>query len=70
MLKNRSGSAGVTLNGIIFNNGTCTIESDEVDEFENALAYNDYAQEKEREAIDNMAKQARANFKLKNAKKN
>lgn len=70
VLKNRSGSAGVTLNGIIFNNGTCTIESDEATELDSALAYNEYAQEKEKQIIDAMAKQARAEFKLKKTKKN
>lgn len=59
VLKNRSGSAGVTLNGIVFNNGTCTIESDDVDEFDDALQYNEYAVEAERKKANDFAKQAR-----------
>jgi hypothetical protein len=65
VLKNRSGSAGVTLNGIVFNNGTCTIESDEVEEFDDAMQYNERAQERELALIHESAKKGRANFKLK-----
>nr|DAR26768.1 MAG TPA: DnaB-like replicative helicase [Caudoviricetes sp.] len=56
VLKNRSGSAGITLNGIIFNNGTCTISSDEVVTFDDALAYNAYAQRREDEIQRDMSK--------------
>ena len=47
ILKNRSGGAGIVLNGILFDNGTCTIKSDNVIEFDDALSYNEYADEKE-----------------------
>lgn len=69
VLKNRSGSAGVTLNGIVFNNGTCTIESDEVDEFDDAMQYNEHAQERELALIHESAKKGRANFNLKKGEK-
>lgn len=46
ILKNRSGSAGIVLNGIEFNNGTCTIKSDDVIDFDSPHDYNEYAADK------------------------
>ena len=46
VLKNRSGSVNV-FNGIYFNNGTCTVNTDNVIEFDDAFAYNDYVKEQE-----------------------
>jgi replicative DNA helicase len=43
VLKNRSGSAGIVLNGITFNNGTCTIVSDDATDFDSVLAYEEYS---------------------------
>jgi replicative DNA helicase len=37
ILKNRAGKSGKVLNGVDFNNGTCRISTDNVDEFENML---------------------------------
>lgn len=54
LLKNRSGAAGITLNGITFNNGTCTISCDDVIEFDDALSYNGYAEEQEAKRIQGM----------------
>ena len=67
VLKNRSGSAGVTLNGIVFNNGTCTIESDDADEFDDALQYNEYVAVAEIRKANDIAKQVskeKKNYKL------
>ncbi|MBP5725072.1 MAG: AAA family ATPase, partial [Bacteroidales bacterium] len=47
LLKNRSGLGGLTLSGVLFNNGTCTISSDNMMEFADALAYNEYAADRE-----------------------
>ena len=47
ILKNRSGGAGLVLNGVLFDNGTCTIKCDGVVTFDDAKAYNDYADEEE-----------------------
>jgi hypothetical protein len=41
VLKNRSGGAGITLNDIKFDNGTCTIKSDYVVDFDKTLGYTD-----------------------------
>lgn len=43
ILKNRSGKSGKIFNNVVFNNGTCTISCDEVDEFDSALAWHDEA---------------------------
>ena len=45
VLKNRSGNAGLILNGIKFDNGTCTITCDDVVDFDDKLAYDDWANE-------------------------
>lgn len=58
ILKNRSGGAGLVLNGVLFDNGTCTIKCDGVVDFDDALAYNDYAQEQETIVKETMKKEA------------
>ena len=40
LLKNRAGKSGKVFNNVEFNNGTCRISTDNVDEFENMLTYN------------------------------
>lgn len=40
ILKNRAGKAGRVFNNVEFNNGTCRISTDNVDEYENMVAYN------------------------------
>ena len=42
ILKNRSGSAGIVLQNLKFNNGTCTITCDDVIDFDNPLMFNEY----------------------------
>ena len=59
VLKNRSGGAGVVLNGVIFDNGTCTISCDNVINFDSVIAYNEYAEEKEAERKENMKNEAK-----------
>ena len=60
VLKNRSGSAGIVLQGIKFDNGTCTISSDDVIDFSDPLAYIDYVDEYDKNernnAIDELRK--------------
>lgn len=63
VLKNRSGAAGIVLNGIKFDNGTCTISCDEVIEFDDALSYNDYAVDAEKKVVDGMKKSLMATIK-------
>lgn len=64
LLKNRGGRDTITLEGVYFNNGTCTIDCSEVAEFDDALAYNDYATEKEKEIEKEMIRSARKTFKM------
>ena len=53
ILKNRAGQSGKVFNNVDFNNGTCRISTDHVDEFDNMLEYNKNTQ-KERQ---NLAKE-------------
>ena len=39
VLKNRAGSSGKVINGVEFNNGTCTISTDNVEEFGTSLEF-------------------------------
>lgn len=39
ILKNRSGKSGKIFNNVIFNNGTCTISCEEIEEFDDNLAW-------------------------------
>ena len=64
LLKNRSGLGGLTLSGIIFNNGTCTISSDNIKVWDDALEYNEYAAEKEEEIQEEMVRSARGTYKM------
>lgn len=40
LLKNRAGKSGKVYNNVEFNNGTCRISTDHVDEFDNMIEYN------------------------------
>lgn len=40
ILKNRAGKAGKVFNNVEFNNGTCRISTDNVDEYDNMMAFN------------------------------
>jgi hypothetical protein len=44
LLKNRAGKSGKVFNNVDFNNGTCRISTDNVDEFESMTEYNKNAQ--------------------------
>lgn len=45
LLKNRAGKSGKVFNNVEFNNGTCRISTDNVEEFDNMLSYNKKTQE-------------------------
>lgn len=49
VLKNRAGGAGKVFNNVDFNNGTCRISTDYVDEYENMLAYTRKQKEDEKQ---------------------
>lgn len=54
VLKNRSGGAGMIMQDIIFNNGTCTISSDDVIDFSNPREYREYNEQQKSSAIDDL----------------
>lgn len=58
VLKNRSGSAGVTFSGIKFDNGTCTISCDETIDFDNALSFDAYNEALKTNKEDEFKKEA------------
>jgi hypothetical protein len=49
ILKNRAGKAGKVLNGVSFNNGTCRISTDNVEEYDGLLAIK---QKKDKDSTD------------------
>lgn len=57
VLKNRSGAVA-TFNGVYFNNGTCTVSTDNVIDFDSALQYNEYAQNENEKKKRQLVKQA------------
>ena len=64
LLKNRGGRDTINLQGVYFNNGTCTINCDEMIDFDDINAYNEYAVEAEEETRREMARSARQEFRL------
>jgi hypothetical protein len=48
ILKNRAGSSGKVINGALFNNGTCTISTDDVEEFDNSI---DFGKKREKDKL-------------------
>lgn len=56
VLKNRAGSAGKVYNNVEFNNGTCRISTDNVDEFESMSEFNSVRSESQKKDMFNTAK--------------
>lgn len=52
LLKNRAGKSGKVFNNVEFNNGTCRINTDSCDAFENMIAYNNNSDKVKRETMD------------------
>ena len=53
ILKNRAGKSGKVFNGVYFDNGTCTISTDNVQEFSNIIGFRE---DKQKELL-NMQKE-------------
>ena len=47
LLKNRAGKSGKVFNNVEFNNGTCRISTDNVDEYDDMISYNNGKQKKQ-----------------------
>ena len=58
LLKNRAGKSGKVFNNVEFNNGTCIISTDGVDEFDNMLEYNKNSQKERTEMMAQVFKMA------------
>lgn len=56
ILKNRAGSAGKVFNNVEFNNGTCRISTDNVDEYESMSDFNHSKTESQTKEINAIAK--------------
>ena len=59
LLKNRAGKSGKVFNNVEFNNGTCRISTDNVDEFDNMIDYNKNSQKELEDIQKNLFKQLR-----------
>jgi hypothetical protein len=57
ILKNRAGSAGIVIDGATFNNGTCTISTDNVEEFDSTVAFGKHMETKKDERSEDLTKQ-------------
>ena len=60
ILKNRAGKSGKVFNNVEFNNGTCRISTDNVDEFDNMLEYNKNSQKQKNELAMEIFKMSQA----------
>jgi hypothetical protein len=60
LLKNRAGKSGKVFNNVEFNNGTCRISTDNVDEFDNMLEYNQNAQKQREDLIARVYRESQA----------
>ena len=58
LLKNRAGKSGKVFNNVEFNNGTCRISTDGVDEFESMIEYNKNAQKDKEILVRNIYMQS------------
>lgn len=64
LLKNRGGRDTINLQGVYFNNGTCTIDCSDIVDFDDVLEYNEFATEKEKEIQREMIRETRQPYKF------
>ena len=57
ILKNRSGKSGKVFNNVYFNNGTCTIQCDDMVEFDSQLAWEEESADKREKNIIDLTRQ-------------
>jgi hypothetical protein len=65
ILKNRAGSSGKVIEGVLFNNGTCTISTDNVTEFGNSVEFGKHKEEEREKEQDDLKKKIFAEMKNK-----
>lgn len=56
ILKNRAGKAGKVISNVKFNNGTCMISTDDIDEFDDMLVFAKQHEENQQHAINSLFK--------------
>lgn len=61
LLKNRAGKSGEVWNGVDFNNGTCRISTDNVDEYGTSTAFNEAQKEEDLRSVIQYAKMSKKN---------
>lgn len=70
ILKNRSGKSGKIFNNVKFNNGTCTISCDDIEEYDDALVWQEASTKMKEESMINMARGIVAGFRKNNSEHN
>jgi glutamine amidotransferase-like uncharacterized protein len=63
ILKNRAGRAGKVFNNVEFNNGTCRISTDNVDEYDSIFAHKKQQEKENLERVKSLFKETVTEFK-------
>ena len=66
ILKNRSGKSGKKFNNVKFNNGTCTISCDEIEEFDDELTWQEEMDKRHEKDINNKTRTIVQNLRTQN----
>lgn len=64
ILKNRSGKSGKKFNNVKFNNGTCTISCDEIEEFDDELTWQEEMDKRHEKDINNKTRTIVQNLRI------
>ena len=51
ILKNRAGQSGRVIDGVMFNNGTCTISTENCTDYDSGIAFNKHNDEKKKDLL-------------------
>ena len=70
ILKNRSGKSGKIFNNVKFNNGTCTISCDDIEEYDDALVWQEASTKMKEDSMINMTRGIVEGFRKNNSEHN
>ena len=70
ILKNRSGKSGKIFNNVKFNNGTCTISCDDIEEYDDALVWQEASTKMKEDSMINMTRGIVEGFRKDNSEHN
>lgn len=70
ILKNRSGKSGKIFNNVKFNNGTCTISCDDIEEYDDALVWQEASTKMKEDSMINMTRGIVQGFRKDNSEHN